>query len=173
MKKFIAFTLIFLSVNFSYARISVIIPTFEASEIFFPIGKTGQQISLLELSKVKVKDFEILRCQKMDFFDRLSFRVAQKKLRNNINSDGTLNNKKLIKVFTKASEGQKGGGTVLAAVEGFLLGSVLLFIGVPIAYLIKDNHKKTRVLWAWIGFAAFATLVIIQIATGGFAGFAF
>ena len=149
MRKFLALAFIFLSLNVSFASVPVIAPTINATTIFISVGKTGEKISLLELSRIKVKDFELLRCQKMKFFDKLSFKVAQKKLRDNINRNGTFDNRKLIKLFSIIKEG-KGGG-----VGGFALGSLLGPIGILIAYLIKDSNKKNRVKWAWIGLIAF------------------
>jgi hypothetical protein len=160
MRKFLVLAITFLSLNVSFGNINVIVPALKASEIFIPVGKTGQKISLMELSRINIRDFEILRGEKMKFFDRLSFKVAQKKLRSNIDNDGTFNNKKLVKAFTKDKEG-KGGGA-----SGFALGFLLNLIGVLIAYLIKDDNKKNRVKWAWIGFGAFIALALILLASG-------
>lgn len=165
MKKFLAIVLIFLCFNVSFASVPVIVPTLKASEIFIPVGETGQKISLLELSRINIKNFELLRGEKMKLFDRLGFKIAQKKLRDNINIDGTFNNKKLIKAITKSSEGQGGGGSVLAAIEGLALGFFLWAIGVLIAYLIKDKYKKIRVICAWIGFALL-TIGLIRLIAG-------
>ncbi len=149
MRKLLAFAIIFLSLNISFASVPVIIPALNASEIFILVGKTGQKISLLELSQIKIKDFELLRGQKLKFFDRLVFKAAQKKLKNNINRDDTFNNEKLVNTFSNEKQG-KGGG-----VAGLLLGTVLGPVGVLIAYLIKDDNKKNRVKWAWIGLILF------------------
>ncbi len=149
MRKLLAFAIIFLSLNISFASVPVIIPALNASEIFILVGKTGQKISLLELSQIKIKDFELLRGQKLKFFDRLVFTAAQKKLKNNINRDDTFNNEKLVNTFSNEKQG-KGGG-----VAGLLLGTVLGPVGVLIAYLIKDDNKKNRVKWAWMGLILF------------------
>jgi hypothetical protein len=61
MRKFLVLTLVFLSINVSFASVTVIIPTLKTSEIFIPVGETGQKISLLELSNINIKDFELLR----------------------------------------------------------------------------------------------------------------
>lgn len=132
----------------SYATSNVIKPKLKASEIFFPVGNTGQKISLLELSQIKVKDLQTLTGRKMDVFDKASFTMAQKKVRKMINRDGTIDSKKLEK-YMKGKAGETGfhlGGFAL----GFLLGP----IGVLIAYLLNDDYKSNRVKWAWIGFAA-------------------
>jgi hypothetical protein len=137
MRKFLILTFVFFCLNVSFASVPVIVPTLKAGEIFIPVGETGEKISLLELSRINIKDLELLRGEKMKFFDRLGFKIAQKKLKDNINSDGTLNNRNPVTSFIKDRKG-KGG-----AVGGFALGSLLGPIGVLIAYLVKDDHKKT------------------------------
>jgi hypothetical protein len=91
----------------------------------------------------------------MKFFDRLAFKTAQKKLRDNINSNSAFKNENLVNPFTKEIKG-KGGG-----LGGFVLGSLLGPIGVLIAYLINDDHKKNRVKWAWIGLIAFIPMSVL------------
>lgn len=149
MKKILVLAFVFFCFTVSFAIVPVITPVLKASDIFIPIGKTGQKISLVELSRINIKDLELLRGEKMSFFDRLGFRIAQKKLRNNTNHDGTVNSRNLVRSFTKDRKG-KGGG-----LGGFVLGCLLGPVGVLIAYLIKDDHKKNRVTWAWIGCLAF------------------
>lgn len=137
-------------------------PVLRADKIFFPVGKTGKTISLLELSEIKIKDFEKLTGKKMKFFDRLSFKAAQKKVSASIDYDGTINNKKLNKLYNKAAKGEGGGG----GIGGFALGFLLGLIGVLIAYLINDDYKRNRVKWAWIGFGAWVIILIILLAVG-------
>ena len=160
MRNFFALAIVFLCLNVSYASVTVITPTLKASEILIPVGKTGQKISLLDLANIKIKDFELLRGQKMKFIDRLTFKAAQKKVRDNINNDGTINSKKLNKFFKKSGESGFHIG-------GFALGFLLGLIGVLIAYLIKDDYKSNRVKWAWIGFGAWIAILLVIIAAGG------
>jgi len=77
-----------------------------ASEVFIPIGKNGQKISLLDLSKIRVKEFETISGRKMKFSDKVKFRLGQKQLSNSINSDNTIDAKKLgsLKPGKKATE---------------------------------------------------------------------
>jgi hypothetical protein len=127
-----------------------------ASEVLIPIGSTGQKISLLDLSNIKLKEFEKLKDQKMKLGDKINFKFAQGKLRNSINADGTIKNNKLVKATAKKAEGSSGvnlGGLAL----GFFLGP----IGVLIAYVISDDNKRARTKWAWIGFAAALVLSLL------------
>jgi len=121
-------------------------PALKASEVYVPIGKTGKMISLMDLSKMSVKDFQKYTGKKMSFGDRLMFKAAQKQLRNDINPDGTMNTKKMAKLLSKGKAASVGFN-----LGGFLLGLFLSLIGVLIAYLISDGLKSSRVRWAWIG----------------------
>jgi hypothetical protein len=151
--------------NDSFASVSVIVPHLNANEIYITVGKPGKTISLMTLSRINIRDLELLRGEKMKLLDQLSFKIAQKKLRNNINSDGTLNRRRLVKLLEKESTG-KGG-----SIGGFALGSLLGPVGVLLAYLFKDPNKKNRVKWAWIGLIAFIPMwllifLILAIAIG-------
>lgn len=125
----------------------------KASEVYLPIGSTGKTISLLDLSKIDVNEFENISGRHLNFFDRLGFKLAQKKLRNSINADGTINNKKLTKFL------DQGDHSTGFHVGGFLLG--LTIIGVIFAYVLPaadDDTKRNRVRWAWRGFLAILTI---------------
>jgi len=123
-------------------------PTINANNIFLPVGKTGYKISLMELSSISLKDFEILTNRKMKLFDRIAFKTGQKKLRKSIEEDGTIKKKIMQKFFQKYYGGETGFHA-----GGFVLGFFLLIVGVLIAYLINDDYKKNRVKWAWLGFS--------------------
>lgn len=162
MKKIALFSMSFILFSGLFATETVVKPPLKASEIYLPAGKDGKLISLMELSTIKIKDFEKLTGNKMKFFDRLGFKAAQRQLRNNINYDGTFNSKKIEKFMKKKfgdGEGFQAGGFFL----GFLLG----LIGVLIAYLINDDQKRNRVKWAWIGLGVWVAILLIIIAAGG------
>ena len=118
----------------------------KASEVFLPIGKSGQMISIEDLSVIKAKDFEELSGKKMRLIDKVGFSMTQKQLRKTINRDGTFNQKKAEKFLSRYAEGSSGFHA-----GGFFLGFLLGLIGVLIAYLINDDKKKSRVKWAWLG----------------------
>ena len=117
-------------------------PPLTAYEVYVPVGKTGQLISLMDLSQIKTKEFEKLSGKKMKFTEKVNFKIAQRQLKKNINYDGTFSSKKFERyfgLFTRISWG------------GLALGLFLSLIGVLIAYLITDENKSNRVRWAWIG----------------------
>ncbi len=157
MKKifFLVIAIAIYSTSFSFSSISFL-PK-KASEVYLPIGKTGKQISLLDLSRIDVTQFETISGRHLRFFDKIGFKLAQKKLRNNINADGTIDNKKLNKFL---DQGDHSTGFHLG---GFALGFLVGLIGVLIAYLINDDYKRNRVKWAWIGFGISLAISIILI----------
>jgi hypothetical protein len=128
----------------------------KANEIFLPVGNTEQKISLQDLSTINVKDFETLSGRHLNFFDRLMFKAEQKKLKNSISSNGTINNKRLLKLM---SDGDHSTGFHIG---GFLLGFFLLPIGVLIAYLIggDEDIRRNRVKWAWFGSGIAITILL-------------
>jgi hypothetical protein len=129
--------------SFAISKPSKPVPV-KAFEIYLPIGKNGERISLLDLATIKVKDFENFTGKKMRFFDKIGFTLSQKKLRSSIRPDGTINNKRFNKALRRGGESGFHFG-------GFALGFFLGVIGLLIAYLIKDDYKQNRVKWAWIG----------------------
>jgi hypothetical protein len=161
MKKFLGVLLalsVFTSsfaVGTSVAPLPVSPAKIKAGEVFIPIGKTGHTISLLDLSRIKVKDLETITGEKMKFAEKASFKLAQKQLAKSINADGTINDKKLNKLAAKSVD---GSGFNLG---GFALGFLLGLIGVLIAYLINDDKKAARTKWAWIGLAVWVVLLLI------------
>ena len=164
MKKVFTFFLASLLITFSMASV----PNHEspknskmcASEIFVPIGKTGNKISLLELSTISRTDLEKMTGKKMNFLERHAFYSAQNKLKKGIDNDGVVSNKKLQKAFGQGGDGESG-----FHLGGFALGFLLGLIGVLIAYLIKDDKKPNRVKWAWVGFGVVVVLVLIGTLT--------
>jgi hypothetical protein len=133
---------------------SKIVPVKKASEVFVPIGKSGQKISLQDLSNIKVNDFEKITGQKMKLAEKVGFKLTQRQLRKSINADGTINNNRLNKFLSRYEEGGFHFG-------GFALGFFLGLIGVLIAYLINDDKKHDRVKWAWLGLAVIVVLEIL------------
>ena len=132
------------------------VPVLNANDVMLPVGNTGKKISLMELSRISVKDFEEMSGKKLNFLDKMGFKLGQKKLRNKLEDDGTIKSKTIKKYATKmAADGETG-----FHIGGFALGFLLGLIGVLIAYLIKDDKKSNRVKWAWLGFASFLVIYL-------------
>jgi len=127
----------------------------KATEVMLPIGKTGQQISLADFSKLSASEYEKLAHVKLDFLDRLAYRKAMRKLRHGIAADGTITNKKIVSMVKPNSI------TDDFNLGGFALGLFLGLIGVLIAYLLKGDNKEVRIKWAWYGLIVLVGLVLI------------
>lgn len=158
MKKLLLIFLAFSITASSFAFSTLSFGHRKASDVYIPVGTTGQKISLLNLSQIDIKDFENLSGRHLNFFDRMGFKLAQRKLRKSIDADGTIDNKKLERFL---EQGDHSTGFHLG---GFALGFFVGLIGVLIAYLIEDAFKRNRVKWAWIGFGISVVLTIILIA---------
>lgn len=128
----------------------------KATEIFLPIGK-NMQISVMDLSEISIKDYEKVSGKHLNFFQKLSFKAAQKKLRNSIALDGTITNKKMVKAMSY------GDHSVGFHLGGFALGFFLGLIGVLIAYIINGDPEvdRNRRKWAWIGFGVYVVLLLV------------
>ena len=122
-------------------------PSIKATEVYVPVGKNGQLISLMDLSQISVKEFESLSGKKMKMMEKVNFKMKQRELKKNINYDGSFSKKRVEKYFNKAA---LGGAFSLS---GLALGLFLSLIGVLIAYLITTGDKKGRIIWAWVGCA--------------------
>ncbi len=161
MKRILLFLALAFTFNLAFASPLVVKPKKKkiyASDIMIPLGEKGMTISLLEISRLTVKEAEIVRGEKMKFSERVAFRAAQHKLRQSINPDGSLNDKRLVKNLKKAD----GDGGFHAG--GFFLGLLLGLIGLIIALLLNDDKKKARVKWALIGWGIWIAIVLIALA---------
>ena len=153
MKKTFILFLLFAVVSAAYSStnsipLSSTNPSIKATEVYVPIGKNGQLISLMDLSQISVKDFENLSGKKMKMMEKVNFKMKQRELKKNINYDGSSSKKRVEKYFNKAA---LAGGAF--SLSGLALGLFLSLIGVLIAYLITTGDKKGRITWAWIGAA--------------------
>lgn len=162
MKKTAIFLFLLVTFNVAFSTtLPKTKPPLKASEIYLPVGKSGELLSLQDLSVIKIKDFEALTGKKMRLMDRIGFKASQNQLRNSIDRDGTFNKKKFEKYLNR----KKADGTTGFHSGGFFLGLLVGLIGVIIAYFIKDEKKKNRVKWAWIGWGIWVVIAIILVAT--------
>ncbi|WP_416438762.1 hypothetical protein [Phnomibacter sp. MR] len=128
-----------------------------ASEFMIPVAG-GKTVSVLDLATMKADQLQELTGKKMNFLEKMAFKVSQKKLKKQINEDGTLDLKSLEKI-TKAGDEMTSGFHA----GGFILGLLLGLIGVLIAYLINDDKKKNRVKWAWFGWLAWLVILLVTL----------
>jgi uncharacterized membrane protein YqaE (UPF0057 family) len=81
-----------------------------ANVIMIPVGKNVEKISLMDLSRIKVKDLENLTGRKMKLAEKLEFKLVQMHLRNSINANGVINSKKMEKAIAKGDKGSVSKG---------------------------------------------------------------
>jgi hypothetical protein len=156
MKKAIVISFCLLVLSISHGSSVVPPPKVNAKNVFIPIGQTGNKISVFDLSTISAPDLQKLTGRKMGLLEKISFKMAQRKLRHGINEDGTFNQKSVARFFRDCETGFHIGGFAL----GFFLG----LIGVLIAYLIKDDCKQNRVKWSWIGLLALLAILLVAAA---------
>ncbi|HEV2832353.1 MAG TPA: hypothetical protein VGW31_10280 [Hanamia sp.] len=126
-----------------------------AADVYLPMGN-NTQISLMDLSVIKVKDYQKISGKHLNFFERIAFKAGQRNLRKSISEDGTITNKKLLKAI------ESGDHSTGFHIGGFALGFLLGIIGVLLAYVIggDEDVKKNRAKWAWIGFGLYVVIVV-------------
>ena len=131
---FLLGTALFLfSASFAISKVET--PILRADQLFFPVGNAGQKISYAQVATISLADLQALTGRKMNFIERMNFRMAQNKMRKSIAADGTIKNKKVAKFLAKKGNAGETGFHI----GGFALGFFLGLIGVVIAYVINDN----------------------------------
>lgn len=159
MKKLFCILTAICLITSSFAAFEIKPSAKKANEIFLPIGSTGQKISLMEISTIEVKDFELISGRHLNFFEKMAFKGGQKKLRKCFSKDGTINNKKLLKYIN----GEGADHSTGFHLGGFALGFFLGLIGVVLAYVIggDEDVKRNRAKWSWIGCGVFLVLYLV------------
>ncbi len=138
MKKVLVVIAILFSVNISFAAFTV---TQSVEKTAVETKAEKEKAVMKMVAKMSAKDYEVLTGKKMNFVERLAFKITKKRFE-----------KKLA-----MAEGSSSGFNI----GGFALGFFLGLIGVLIAYIfIKDPNL---IKWSWIGLGT--VLVIILLAT--------
>ena len=162
MKKILTlFTALFFITQI-FGAVTTTTSTLKAEEIVIPVGNTGKSINLQELSTISLKDFQQLTGRKLRFSDKVAFKLAQRKLRSNINEDGVISNKNFERAYKSGFFGAHD-----FSLSGFALGFFLSLVGVLIAYLINDDVKPDRTYWAWRGFFAGLAIALAILGAAG------
>jgi hypothetical protein len=161
MKKMVLLIAMFAFFTSSFAAIGNSFVPKKATEIYLSMAG-NRKISLKDLSEISVKDYQQITGKHLNFFEKITFKIGQKKLRNSISADGTITNKKLLKAMV--SDGDHSTGF---HVGGFALGLFLGLIGVLIAYVAggDDDVKRNRAKWAWIGLGLSVIISVILVLT--------
>ncbi len=129
-----------------------------ASDFSLKIGSQGQSISLAKFVNLRDADYEAFTGKKLGFFGRMQFHNQQRNFRKLINSDGTIDDEAGVKIY-KDLDRTKGFN-----LTGFMMGLTLSLVGVLTMYLVKDERRKNRATWAWVGTAFWLAFLLILIA---------
>ena len=115
-----------------------------AKQLLVPIGKYGEKVSLMDLSVMRVKDYEAITGKKMNLSNKLAFKIIQKKLRNNIDANGNLNTKMLASATKMASAASDKTHSYLRMWLIFLAIAIVLGIiawAVPFFWILSTKTK--------------------------------
>ncbi|WP_416439188.1 hypothetical protein [Phnomibacter sp. MR] len=119
-----------------------------------PSKMTIQKEQLIRLATMTEAEFEQASGQQLTGMGRFAFKMAQKRIKHNMNADGTF--KKRFEKRLNRYYGDEG-----FHIGGFALGFFFGIIGVAVAYLITNGDDITsRTKWAWWGLATSALLSI-------------
>lgn len=100
---------------------------------------------------LSVKDYTALTGKKLNFFQRLSFKVTKMKMKHDLKKNPNLT----LTDYIDAD----GSTTFKIDILWLLLGLILPVIGVLIAYLTKQ--EKYKITSAWIGLGAFLIVALV------------
>ncbi|MBN9350765.1 MAG: hypothetical protein J0H55_08765 [Chitinophagaceae bacterium] len=130
----------------------------KATEIFLPLGN-NHTVSLKDLSQMKVKEYELLSGKHLNIFQKISFKLSQRKLRKAISADNTVNTQKISNMMAGRdfTDGFNGGW--------FALGILTGLIGVLLSYIIPgaEEVRKNRQKWAWLGLGVVVAIVLLAL----------
>jgi hypothetical protein len=107
-------------------------------------------LQVSEFVKLSVSDYTKLTGKKLNFLQKLSFKVTKMKMKHVLKKDPSIR-------ITDYIDGN--GTTFQVDILWLILGLLLPVVGVLIAYLTKQESYK--ITSAWIGFGAFVLVAVI------------
>ena len=152
MKKVLTLLVVFAVMTTSFASVTVEVSPKKAIEILIPIGTSGKQISLMELSLMSVKEYQQLTGNKLKLTEKLAFKLTQSELKKLINTDGTINSKRLQNLEKKMAA---------AADNRRNLRLALIFLAIGVVFSILSY--VTGFFWILASLAYLASAVFFVI----------
>jgi hypothetical protein len=107
-------------------------------------------MSVQDFLALTPKKYKELTGEKLSFTQKISLKLAQKKIRKAIKNNESVDSATMANALDTSDFN----------IGGFVLGLLLSLIGVLIAYLIGDT---TVIKWAWIGFAVFLVIFLLAV----------
>ena len=135
MKRWLFMITMILAFQFSYAVVPVVTDKVD-NQTTVTVNDKKQ---LEKFSKMTVKEYETYSGKKMNLFQKLAFKSAQRKAAKQL----------------KASYGEDSEGFNLG---GFALGFFLPVVGILLSFLSPDRNFRK---WAWWGFRIFVAVALI------------
>lgn len=135
--------------------------TIDAASPMFTLGENGQKISLLDLSKMKLKEFEAASGMDLSLKEKIAFKIVQKKIRKAISSDQTLDAARLQKTITGKLPYSDGKSQVVALILCLAVGG----LGIHRFYLGYTWQGIVQLLTLG-GCGIWALIDLIRIITG-------
>ncbi|MDB5223478.1 MAG: hypothetical protein JWN83_2145 [Chitinophagaceae bacterium] len=110
---------------------------------------SSKYLNASEFVKLSVKEFSDLTGKKLNFFQRMSFKVTKMRMKHDLKKNPGL----------KITDYIDGDGSFRVDILWLFLGLILGPIGVLIAYLTKQESYK--ITSAWIGFGALVFVLLV------------
>lgn len=158
MKKILTLCAAFVLMTNSFATFNAEIPTKKASEIYLTLDASGNQVSLLELSRMSPKEYQRLSGQRMTLANKLAFKLTQRELKKLINNDGTLNVKKLEAVAKKAKAAADNKRNLRLAL---ILGGIAIALSI-VGYFVPFMWILASL--AWLAAVIFFIIWLVNMA---------
>ena len=148
--------------RFSLLAFALMIFNFPTSALSIPstepVPPKSENTVAAPFSDMTVKDFlaltpkkyKELTGEKLSLTQRISLKMAQKKIRKAIKNNESVDSATMANAFDSSDFN----------IGGFVLGLLLSVVGVLIAYLIGDT---TVIKWAWIGFGVFLVIFLLAV----------
>jgi len=147
----------FMATSFAAGTATIVVPKKSpapnANEILIPIGKSGEKVSLMDLSHMKTKDFESLSGKKLSLANKVAFKLIQKKLKNSMNANGEIN----TKIFEKATHQLK------KADDKSYLRLWLILLGAAIVLSILGVFIPFIWIIAWLAYLGAAIFFVLWL----------
>jgi len=127
---------------------SVIPKTDSVSNVALTKDEKLKVLQMQLFAKMTISDYEKLKGKKLNFFERVSFKLSQHRA------------KRMLKYY-EYGEGPTTLQKISWLLKGLLLGPIALLLG----YIFLKDDDRELIKWIWFGFAGFAVIVIIILLT--------
>lgn len=117
-----------------------------------PARSSSEQFRIAQMKKfvdLSVSDYQKLKGKKMNFLEKASFKLSQKRMK---------------KMLTQYAYGEV---STLQKIGWLLRGLILGPIAVLLAYLFTTEDDRELIKWAWFGFAGWAILLVVILFFAG------